>query len=251
MRAIIIEDENRAVSRLKRLIAAVSSDIEVIEVFESVRDTEDYMSKHTWPDVIFSDIQLADGLSFDFFEQQAPKCPVIFTTAYDQYAIKAFKTNGIDYLLKPIEESELKKAIDKLRAMSQQPVLSDLMALAAQLNTGVQEYRSRFMVKVGSKLKSVVVEEISAIYSENKGTYLLTYDGRSHLVDHSMDAVQGMMDPNSFFRINRRYLVCADGVEDIVMWSNSRLKLQINGSSDDDIVVARERTKEFKEWMDR
>lgn len=258
MKAMIIEDEARAASRLKRLIAEVAEDVEVTEVLESVRDLEErFAADKEWPSVIFSDIQLADGMSFDFFERYAPGCPVIFTTAYDQYAIKAFKTNGIDYLLKPIEASELAVAIDKLRKVapaqhsSQAPSMADLMALAAQLDQGRQTYRSRFVVKVGSKLKSIDVDSLSAIYSENKGTYLLEPDGRTHLVDHALDHVVPMLDPSRFFRINRSHIVAIDGVADIIIWSNSRLKLLLHGSDSEDIIVARDRTKEFKEWLDR
>lgn len=250
MRAIIIEDEARAAKRLERLIKAADDRMEIVGIFESVKESIDYLQTDENLNVIFSDIQLADGLSFEVFEQVELKCPVIFTTAYDQYAIKAFKNNGIDYLLKPIDESELEKAMIKLRAMNQGPDLTDLMALAAQLNTGKKQSRSRFMVKVGAKLRSISIDEISMFYSENKGTYILTKEGRNYLLDSTLEKLADELDENVFFRISRKYMVHIDRVDEIIIWSNSRLKLKVQGSSDEEIVVARERTKDFKSWMD-
>lgn len=249
MKAIIIEDEKRAADRLERMIHEVNSDIQILGRFESIREVVSYLGDSGTPDVIFADIQLADGLSFEIFEQVKVNCPVIFTTAYDQYAIKAFKNNGIDYLLKPIEEGELKVAIDKVRSMQTGPSLADLMSIAQQLSARGKEYRSRFTVKIGQKLKTIRVEDLSAIYSENKGTYILTQEGRNYLVDFSLEQVDDMLDPRSFFKINRKYIIALDGVEEMLMWSNSRLKVSLKGSKHDDIVVARERTKLFKEWM--
>ncbi|NND94626.1 MAG: response regulator transcription factor [Flavobacteriales bacterium] len=250
MKAIILEDESRAAKRLQRLIEEIDNEIQILEVLESVRGALGYFQNNTNLDVIFADIQLADGLSFELFEQIKPDCPVIFTTAYDQYAIKAFKNNGIDYLLKPIDEEELEKAIAKLKAMTQVPKLADLMALAAQLNTGKKVSRSRFMVKIGSKLRSITIEEVAMFYSENKGTYIQTKEGRNYLIDSALEKLEDEVDDSLFFRISRKYMVNIDSVEEMVLWSNSRLKLKIQGSTDEEIVVARERTKDFKSWMD-
>jgi DNA-binding LytR/AlgR family response regulator len=250
MKAIIIEDEKRAADRLERMILESRADIEIIERLESIRESVDYLNSGVALDVIFADIQLADGLSFEIFEQVKIDCPVIFTTAYDQYAIKAFKNNGIDYLLKPIDTTELGVALDKLKAMQQGPSMSDLMALASQLGGGKTDYRSRFTVKVGQKLRTIAVDNLTALYSENKGTYLLTQEGRNYLIDYSLEQVVEMLDPKRFFRISRKYIIAIEGVEEMLMWSNSRLKVTLKGSKVDDIVVARERTKEFKEWME-
>lgn len=250
MKAIIIEDERRAAERLQRLITEQDSSVQILATLESVQDAKAYLSGSPALDVIFSDIQLADGLSFEIYEEVSLGCPVIFTTAYDQYAIRAFKNNGIDYLLKPIDPAELSTAMAKLEVRPSAPDLQDLMALAAQLSQGKVEYRSRFMVKVGQRLKSIPVEEVYAIYSENKGTYLLTQDGRNHLVDYSLEQVQEMLDPKRYYRVNRKYIVALDGVEEMLLWSNSRLKVKLKGSKADDIIVARERTKEFKSWME-
>ncbi len=251
MKAIILEDENRAAKRLQRLIGAIDSEIQIVEVFESVRGALEFLKAENDIDVIFSDIQLADGLSFELFEQVELSCPVIFTTAFDQYAIKAFKNNGIDYLLKPIDESELEKAIAKLRSMRQSPSISDLMALAAQLNGGKKQTRSRFMVKVGAKLKSISIPEIAMFYSENKGTYLQTKEGRNYLIETPLERLEEDLESEAFFRISRKYIVHIESIVEMIIWSNSRLKLKVEGSADEDIIIARERTKDFKSWIDQ
>jgi DNA-binding LytR/AlgR family response regulator len=250
MKAIIIEDEKRASDRLERMIIDARVDIEVVERLESIRESVAFLNSGVRLNVIFSDIQLADGLSFEIFEQVKIECPVIFTTAYDQYAIKAFKNNGIDYLLKPIDKTELLTAIDKLKAMQRGPSMSDLLALASQMGSGRTDYRSRFTVKVGQKLRTIAVDDLAALYSENKGTYILTQEGRNYLIDYSLEQVEEMLDPKQFYRINRKYIIALDGLDEMLMWSNSRLKIKLRGSNLDDVIVARERTKEFKEWMD-
>lgn len=250
MKAIIIEDEKRAADRLERMILELRSDIEILARLESIRETIAYLESSHKLDVIFADIQLADGLSFEIFEQVKIDCPVIFTTAYDQYAIKAFKNNGIDYLLKPIDPAELGVALKKLKTTQQRPSMTNLMALAAQLGAGKTDYRSRFTVKVGQKLRTIAVNDLTALYSENKGTYILTKEGRNYLIDYSLEQVEDMLDPKLFFRISRKYIIAIEGVEEMLLWSNSRLKITLKGSKLNDIVVARERTKEFKEWME-
>jgi DNA-binding LytR/AlgR family response regulator len=250
IRALILEDEARAASRMQRLIAEIADDIELLGVFESVSDAKEAWKEIGPIELVFSDIQLADGLSFDLFDSVGVPCPVIFTTAYDQYAIKAFKNNGIDYLLKPIDSEELKQALDRFRDMSPKaPGIEELLELARQLNGSRPKGRDRFMVKVGQKLKSIPKADISAFYSRDKGTYILTYEGRNHLLESALDVLMNELDESDFFRVNRSYIVAQEAVEEMIIWSNSRLKLVVKGSDNPDIIVARERTKEFKQWM--
>jgi DNA-binding LytR/AlgR family response regulator len=249
MKIIILEDETRAANHLERLLAKVAPDMIVVDKIESVRDGVKYLQTNPEPDLIFSDIQLADGLSFEIYKQVAVNCPIIFTTAYDHYAIEAFQTNGIDYLLKPIEEERLLKAIEKARHFSPGLVLEKLLAINKP--TSEKSYKSRFMVKVGDKIKSVPVEEILVFYSQEKASFIRTSDAHTYCIDYALDQLEPMLDPEKYFRINRKYIVSIDACTNILAWTNSRLRLKIDGIDDSDIIVARERVVEFKNWLDR
>jgi DNA-binding LytR/AlgR family response regulator len=249
MKIIILEDETRAANHLERLLAKVAPNLVVLAKIESVRDGVKYLQTNPEPDLIFSDIQLADGLSFEIYKQVAVNCPIIFTTAYDHYAIEAFQTNGIDYLLKPIEEERLLKAIEKARHFSPGLVLEKLLAINKP--TSEKSYKSRFMVKVGDKIKSVPVEEILVFYSQEKASFIRTSDAHTYCIDYALDQLEPMLDPEKYFRINRKYIVSIDACTNILAWTNSRLRLKIDGIDDSDIIVARERVVEFKNWLDR
>lgn len=249
MNVLIFEDETRAANHLERLLAKVAPEMKVIARIESVRDGVKFLQTNQEPELIFSDIQLADGLSFEIYRKAPVRCPIIFTTAYDHYAIEAFQTNGIDYLLKPIEEERLQKAIDKAKHFSPGLLLEKLL----QLNRPATEkvYKSRFMVKVGDKIKSVPVEEIRVFFSQEKASFILTTEGRTYCIDYALDQLEPMVDPEKYFRINRKYIVSIDACTNILAWTNSRLRLKIDGIDDSDIIVARERVVEFKNWLDR
>lgn len=249
MNIIILEDESRAANYLERLILKVAPEMKIVARLESVRDAVSYLTSHNQIDLIFSDIQLADGLSFEIFRKVTVKCPIIFTTAYDHYAIEAFKTNGIDYLLKPVEEERLKQSIEKIKLFSPTFALEKFLSLSNSANG--KNYKSRFMVKVGEKIKSIPVEEIIAFYSLEKATYLHTITNRDYCIDYSIDQLERLLDPGVCFRINRKYIVSIGACSNILAWSNSRLRLKIEGIAGDDIIVARERVQEFKEWLDR
>jgi len=248
MKVIILEDENRAANLLERLLAKVAPHMMVVAKLESIRDGVIYLRNNPEPDLIFSDIQLADGLSFEIYNQVAVRCPIIFTTAYDHYAIEAFKTNGIDYLLKPIEEERLIQAIEKAKHFSPGLVLEKILSVTNQ--TSAKSYKSRFMVKIGDKIKSIPVEEIMVFYSQ-KASFILTADKHTYCIDYTLDQLEPMLDPETYFRINRKYIVSINACAHILAWSNSRLRLKIEGTDDPDIIVARERVQEFKNWLDR
>ncbi len=249
MKVIILEDEPRAANHLERLLTKVAPNMIVIAKLDSVRDGLKYLRTNPEPDLLFSDVQLADGLSFEIFNQFDVRCPIIFTTAYDHYAIDAFKTSGIDYLLKPIEEERLSKAIEKARQFSPGLILEKMI----RLNNPAygKSYKSRFMVKVGDKIKSIPVEEILAFFSQEKGTYLLTSDKHNYNIEYTLDQLEQMLDPEIHFRINRKYIVSIQTCTNILAWTNSRLRLKIDGIDDTDIFVARERVQEFKNWLNR
>lgn len=248
MKVIILEDENRAVNHLQRLIKLVAPEMEVLAVFDTVRDAVTYLEQNPDIDLIFSDVQLADGISFEIFSKVKVKSPIIFTTAYDSYAIEAFSTNGIDYLLKPIEEERLRKAIEKARQFTTRIDLESLLKLGA--GAGQKQTKSRFMVKVGEKIKTITVQEILAFYSFEKTTFLHTTAHRNYIIDYSLDELESMLDRDSFFKINRKYIVSIDACSQIIAWSNHRLKIDIEGIDDQKIVVARERVQDFKRWLD-
>ncbi len=252
MKILIIEDEPRAANRLSKQIKEVAPEMEVIAVLESIRDTVTFLSENKSISLIFSDIQLADGLSFEIFEQVAVTCPIIFTTAYDQYAIKAFKTNGIDYLLKPIGEEDLQKAIDKFKRLAPTPAVSikDIMAIANSFSEQKSTFKSRFMIKIGEKIKSIATEHILYFFSREKATYLMTNEGKKYLIDYAVEQLEDLTDSQKYFRINRKYLIAVNAIEDIVSYSNSRLKTKLRHSDEHDIIVSRERVQEFKRWLD-
>ena len=192
---------------------------------------------------------MADGISFEIFKQVKVSCPIIFTTAWNHYAIEAFNTNGIDYLLKPIEENRLQKAIEKARQFSPMPMLEKILAMAG--NNPVKNYKSRFLIKIGEKIKTIPVEEILAFYSLEKASYLLTSSKRNYTIDFPLDHLETILDPEKFFRISRKYIVSLEACGNITAWSNSRLKLKIEGIDDQEIIVSRERVQEFRDWLDR
>jgi len=249
MNIIIIEDERRAANMLERLIGEVDASLTIVAKLESVRESIEFLRKSKNISLIFSDIQLGDGLSFEIFEKTELRCPIIFTTAYDQYAIKAFKTNGIDYLLKPVKRGDLENAIAKFKRFSRPAPISDITAIANLLLERKSEYKSRFMIKVGEKIKLIPIEDILAFYSMEKATFILTSRQRNYVIDYSLDQLQTLLNPNRFFRINRKYIVSLDYIDEIIAWSNSRLKIKIPGFEDENIIVARDKTREFKKWL--
>ncbi|MDA3893053.1 MAG: LytTR family DNA-binding domain-containing protein [Salinivirgaceae bacterium] len=247
MNVLIIEDEARAANHLERLIKLVAPEMNIVKKFETVRDAVKYLSVNS-PSLIFSDVQLADGISFEIFEQVKVSCPIIFTTAFDQYAIEAFKTNGVDYLLKPIEEERLRQAIQKVKQLSVTPNIEQLIKQA--LSKQPEKTKSRFLVKAGDRMKSISIEDIKAFYSFDKATYILNATNRSYAIDYSLDDLEELIDANLFFKVNRKAIVSIEACQNILAWSNSRLKLTIDGM-DEPVIVAREKVKEFKNWLDR
>jgi len=246
---IILEDETRAANHLQRMLAKVAPEMTILAKLESVRDGVKYLQNNPEPELIFSDIQLADGLSFEIYRQVVVTCPIIFTTAYDHYAIEAFKTNGIDYLLKPIEEDRLRQAIEKVRHFSPGLVIEKILSISNP--SSGKAYKSRFMVKVGDKIRSVPAEEILVFFSQEKASFIRTTDAHTYCIDYTLDQLEPMLDPERYFRINRKYIVAIDACTNILAWTNSRLRLKIDGIDDSDIIVARERVQDFKNWLDR
>ncbi len=252
MKILIIEDEQEAANRLESLIRQLSPDSIIVAKLDSVKRSVEWLTKDSSADLIFMDIQLADGLSFEIFERIDIKSPVIFTTAYNEYALKAFKVNSIDYILKPVDKEELSasfKKYDRLVGQVPHEKIMESIGYAVQMLT--KKYKERFVLKVGEHLRSVEVKEILFFYSLEKATFAQTTDGRKHILDFTLDQLEGLIDPNRFYRINRKYFVAVDSIQDMISFTNSRLKLLLKTSDDADVIVARERVQEFKEWLDR
>ncbi len=251
MNVIIIEDEKPSARRLKRMLGNINIEAQVM--LHSVEESIDWFQKNTHPDLIFLDIQLSDGLSFEIFESIDIQSAVIFTTAYDEYALQAFKLNSIDYLLKPIDDDDLVKAVSKFkeRFPKQQAVTLDFNDIKNLLVNPIErEYKKRFSVKVGQHLKLINVDEIECVYSENKGTYVFTSEGRNYLLDTTLEQLENELEPHKFFRINRKFFVNIDAIKDMVSYTNSRLQIKLNTYKEQDVIVARERVKEFKDWLE-
>ncbi len=254
MKILLIEDEPQAAQRLEKLVKTIVPAAIVLAKIDTVKNSVQWLRSNPAPDLILMDIQLADGISFSIFDQCEVKSPVIFTTAYDEYALKAFKVNSIDYILKPVDETELRAAIQKFESLngakgSAPDKMLESIGLAVQMLT--KKYKERFVVKVGEHLKSIEVAEILFFFSLEKTTFAQTKDGRKHILDFTIEQLDGLINPDRFFRINRKYLVAADSIQDMISYTNSRLKLVLKTSDDNDVIVARERVQEFKDWLDR
>jgi DNA-binding LytR/AlgR family response regulator len=252
-KVLIIEDEKPAAEWLRQLILKFNSDISIVGVCDSVSGSVEWFQQHSAPDLAFMDIQLADGLSFGIFDRVKVPCPVIFTTAYEEYAVKAFKVNSVDYLLKPIAYPELEAAFQKFGG--QQQIGQASPSVTVELLNKVKEmlqkqYKTRFIIKVGEHLKSIPVEDILFFYSLEKATFLCTSDFKSYLVDYSLDHITEMVDEHQFFRINRKYILSSKSITDIVVYSNSRLKIILKKPNEEGIIVSRDKVPAFKEWLD-
>ncbi len=251
MTIIIIEDEKPAARLLQRKVEKLN--LKVNTLLHSVEEALDWFANNQHPDLIFLDIQLSDGLSFEIFEKIDIKSAVIFTTAYDEYALKAFKLNSIDYLLKPIDEDDLEIAVAKFKARTQKTenLHLDFEQIKRMLiNPAEKTYKSRFTVKIGQHLKVITTDEIECFYSENKGTYIHTTDNRDYLIDTTLEVLENEMNPKDFFRISRKFIVPMKAIKDIVVYSNSRLKVILPTYKDDEVIVSRERVGDFKSWIE-
>lgn len=251
MNVIIIEDEKPSARRLQRMLGNLQ--INANTMLHSVEESIQWFNNNEHPDLIFLDIQLSDGLSFEIFEEIDIKSAVIFTTAFDEYALQAFKLNSIDYLLKPIDETDLKKSLEKYqeRLPQKQAVTLDFNDIKKLLVNPIdREYKKRFSVKVGQHLKLINTEDIECFYSENKGTYLYTSEGRNYLIDTTLELLEEELEPQTFFRINRKFFVNINAIKDMVSYTNSRLQIKLNSYKDEEVVVARERVKDFKTWLE-
>lgn len=250
MNVLIVEDEGIAAERLERLITELRPDARVLEQLDTVKSAVAWFQTHDMPDLLFFDIHLADGSSFEIFEKVKINCPVIFTTAYDQYAIKAFEVNSVDYLLKPIEQSKLERALIKYESLSQSSQQVDVSELRSLIQGSKAKYKERFVVKVGEHLRTISVDQVDCFYSEDGATYLMDAEGKKVIIDYTLDQLSALVDPVDFFRINRKFILRMSAIRDIVSYSNSRLRITLPHLDNNELIVSRDRVGEFKAWLD-
>ncbi|MEO1516580.1 MAG: LytTR family DNA-binding domain-containing protein [Bacteroidota bacterium] len=255
MKIVIIEDEALAAERLAQLIRRYDPDVDILASLDAVEQAVEWFEQSDPPDLAFMDIQLADGLSFEIFEKAQVDCPVIFTTAYNEFALRAFKVNSIDYLLKPVDFEELSQAFRQFEALQEsarankipdQRMIQDVVQLIQK------RYKSRMIVKKGHQLISVPTSEVAYFYSEHKAVWMKTIHQKRHLVDYTLEQLEQQLDPAQFFRLNRKYLAAYPAILSATSYSNSRLKVGLVGAAkEEEVLISREKVGQFKAWMDQ
>lgn len=254
MKVLIIEDEALAAEKLQSTLKAVSPDCDVVGVLNSVDASIEWLENNDEPDIILSDIHLADGICFNIYSSVQLNCPIIFTTAYEKYAIQAFEVNSIDYLLKPVQEDRLKAALEKYDSLkgSQSADRNALFEeFKAMLSSSNKEYKSRFLCKIGNKIKSVPIEKIAYFYSKDKMTFIVDNSNNRLPVNNTLDEIDQLIDPKNFFRVNRQFISHYDAISEIHPYFKGRLKIKLSPNIEEDIVVSAERSPLFKSWLDR
>jgi len=248
--ALIIEDEEPAAERLKKLIFKADPDIEITDVIVSIRSAVAYLKSNS-PDLIFLDINLADGESFEIFRQVNVTCPIIFTTAYDEFALQAFKLNSLDYILKPVKQEELTAALNKFKniyAEKKEPVV-DYQKLAELIAQEKTTYKKRLLIRYGDLFKTIEIKDAAYFYSENKISYVCTKQNARYALDNTLDELEKILEPKEFFRINRQFIISIEAIDKMIAVSKSRVKLTLKPPSDHETIVSTERSPEFKKWL--
>ena len=257
MKVLIIEDEELAVKKLRKTLNAVDESAEVVGVADSIRTSVNWLQSNPSPDLILMDIELCDGQSFEIFDKVDVKSTVIFTTSYDEFALKAFKVNSVDYLLKPVQKDDLQAAIDKYKKLktlykdaNESPVLN-IENLVKELQQKMQgkEFRKRFLVKQAQKLVSIETDQIAYFYSDGRLNFFKTFDNKKFVVDYTMDELEEMLDPEKYFRISRSFYVSINSVDQIHDYFGNRLILYLKPQVDKEALVSRERVSDFKKWL--
>lgn len=251
IKILIIEDESLAAKRLARLILEILPEAQILATCDSVLSAVEYLQNNAQPDLMMLDIQLGDGISFDIFKQVTVSCPVIFTTAFDEFAIKAFELNSIDYLLKPINIEALKKSLHKFEQWKQQNINSDIQSLLPLISPNNKTYKKRFLIAIGERLVSINSQDIAYISSIDKSTFLVDAQNMYYAIDQSLDKLEEILDPEQFFRINRQYIVSNSAIDKIFILSKSRIKLNLKPAAKEEVLVSNARTHQFREWLDK
>ncbi|MEM9075917.1 MAG: LytTR family DNA-binding domain-containing protein [Bacteroidota bacterium] len=250
MKVVILEDEPLAAEKLERYLQKYSGSIEIVKILSSLEHAIPWIDEHRENvDLFFMDVQLVDGLSFEIFNKVQLNKPVIFTTAFDEFAIDAFKVNSIDYLLKPVKFMDLTKALQKLDTLKLQYSDANTLNPIRQM-VGKKAYKNRFLVKVGNHLHSVTTNQVDVFYAEGRDAYLMNHDGKRYIIDYTLETLEEMIDPQQFFRVNRSFLINLNAIQDVLVYSNRRLKLILKSKLEKEVVVSREKVSEFKKWFE-
>jgi DNA-binding LytR/AlgR family response regulator len=256
MKVLIIEDEPFAQQELLRLLKQTGRDIIPLAMIDTVEDSIDWIQKNPTPDLVFLDIQLADGISFEIFNSVSLEAPVIFTTAYDEFAIRAFELNSIDYLLKPIKLEDLQRALEKLDKFRKNvgpetgQVDEEQIRKVLEIMTG-KEYKSRFMVKLGDQIRAINVDQIAYFKAEDNVVFLTEKDGKRYIIDHTLDKLEGLIDPKNFFRLNRSFIAGIGSIKKVSKYFNSRLSIELEPPEGERVLVSRKKVPEFMAWLER
>ncbi len=250
MKVLILEDETLAGQKIQNLLNEIDGTLVVLDVLKSVESAKEWFDNNEQPDLVISDIRLLDGLSFELFETIDYHNPVIFTTAYDQYAIKAFEVNSVDYLLKPIQKEKLATALKKVKNKTETATIQyqDIINI---MKSQQVEYKSRFMIKAGHKILAIPIEKIAYFYSLNKLTYIISTDNKKYPCDQTLEVIDQQLDPKLFFRANRKYIVKFEAISEIHPYFKGRIKINLTPEAEDEIVISSERTPDFKKWLDQ
>jgi len=251
IKVLIIEDEEPAAARLKKMLVEIEPGIDIAGIIVSIKSSISWFQKNPMPDLVLMDIHLADGTSFDIFNEVTVSCPVIFITAFDKYALKSFQVNGIDYLLKPVKREDLARALGKFKSwfLHREGPVIDYFKLAAVLQKNEKETRKRIMIRYGEVIKTVEIEDVAYFYTEEKINFLRTRTNITYPIDFNLDEVEGMVDPRKFFRINRQFIVNFDAIAKMVSYSKSRVKITLQPPSEIETIVSTERSGNFKHWL--
>lgn len=248
MNIVIIEDELPAFKRLKKLILEVIPHAVIVAHLDTIQASKEWFGTNTYPDLVFMDVHLADGSAFDLLKMVHIECPVVFTTAFDQYAMEAFRTSSIDYLLKPVKKQDIENALSKLDRFRDFFSRSEVLR-TVQIPSQPPVYKTRFMIRFGEHIKTLSVADIAYFYSENKATFARTCEGRSFPMDQNLDALEHLLDPQDFFRINRQYLISLKAIEEMRTYTKARVIIKLNPPVKETPVVSSERAADFKDWL--
>lgn len=251
MKVLIIEDEAPAFRRLQKILEELEPTIEIVEVLDSVEESVKWLKNHNIPDLIFMDIQLSDGISFEIFDQVPIRKPVIFTTAFDEYTLRAFKVNSVDYLLKPIKKEELKESLEKFKALKQEygNAVVDISEVVKSIRLDEKHYKTRFLVKQGEKMSSVEADHIAFFHTQHGVVYLVTRSGKKYLMDLTLDDLQNQLDPGVFYRANRQFIVSYQSVSTVHRYHKGKLLIEAVPKPEEGIVVSAEKASDFKAWL--
>lgn len=248
MNVLIIEDEEIAAERLQKMLKQLESDINIVATIDGIEASVNWLKSNPSPDLIFADIHLSDGHSFDIFKQVEVQCPIIFTTAYDKYAIQAFKFNSIDYLLKPLKKVELEDSLKKFKKVRSEFIVPEYNKLL-QVLEAEKSYQKRLVIRFGHTIKTIEIEDIAYFYTEERVSFACTKEGKKWPVDHTLDELENIIDPSCFFRINRQFIINVNSIQNMYSYSKSRVKLTLQPAASMETIVSTDRSPIFKEWL--